>query len=412
MRRQPNKTERLDWEELENAPNTRGAFSFLRPQSPVINIQEHRRPNQETSLNPTPYDKTSTVDDMSLLDVSPAMPPSPTRARPYKLHRCHTVQDGHSVGENQLLSTLWRLGVAELSTSSSPDTKRVTIGWDRLARSAGMSDKAAKRNLTLLIEKLAVELVASENSATRTGRTYRVYSYGAILQRRLDAGMLYAIRDKGVRFVGSPEAEALFEKQIAKQANKTSTVDITYTVDKTSTVTVDITSPDTVDITSTPLRSSLSIKKERTTTTDMNVAPIVEALSCYVTADENAAMQIARESILACDSALAEEIVSVIHEKAPAILRNRSIANPLGLLIRAVPKCFEGSGILQLRKQWAAEKDRLAEREQEQHRQNQEFAEWVGRERSRCVATLADPTSTDKARTAASKQLAELGSHC
>jgi hypothetical protein len=411
MRRQPNKNERLDWEELENAPNTRGAFSFLRPQSPVINIQEHRQQNQETSLPPARHDKTSTVGDMSTLDVSTAMPPSSTRARPYKLHRCYTVQDGHSVGENQLLSILWRLGVAELSTSSSPDTKRVTMGWDRLARSAGMSDKAAKRNLTLLIEKLAVELIAFENSATRTGRTYRVYSYAAILQRRMDAGMLYAVRDKGVRFVSSPEAEALSERQIAKPTDKTSTVDITYTVDKTSTVTVDITSPDTVDITSTPLNSSLSIKKERTTTTDMNVALIVEALSCYVTADENAAMQIARESISACDSALTEEIVSVIHEKAPAILRNRSIANPLGLLIRAVPRCFEGSGIFQLRKQWAAEKDRLAEREREQHRQNQEFVEWVARERRRCEATLADPTSTDKARAAASKQLTELASH-
>ncbi len=42
MKRQPRSKEVLDWEELEQAPNTRGAFSFLRVTGPVINIAEHR----------------------------------------------------------------------------------------------------------------------------------------------------------------------------------------------------------------------------------------------------------------------------------------------------------------------------------------------------------------------------------
>lgn len=42
MKRRPDTSTILDWEELEQAPNTHGAFSFLRPQNPVINIQEHR----------------------------------------------------------------------------------------------------------------------------------------------------------------------------------------------------------------------------------------------------------------------------------------------------------------------------------------------------------------------------------
>lgn len=67
-----------------------------------------------------------------------------------------------------------------------------------------MSDKAAKRNLTYLIEKLAVEVISPENSATRTGRTYRIYSYAAILKRRKNAAMLYVVRDKGVRFRREP----------------------------------------------------------------------------------------------------------------------------------------------------------------------------------------------------------------
>ncbi len=113
-------------------------------------------------------------------------------------------------------------------------------------------------------------------------------------------------------------------------------------------------------------------------------------------------------SLFACESASAEEIVSVIHEKALSIIRNRSIENPLGLLIRAVPKCFEGSGILQLRRHWAAEKERVAAREVERQRQNEEFYELVRRERRQSEATLADPASTEKQKAAASKQLAQL----
>jgi hypothetical protein len=306
--------------------------------------------------------------------------------------------------------------VADASASNDPDTRRVTMGWDRMARKAGMSDKAAKRNLTLLIEKLAVDLIASEVSATRTGRTYRVYSYAAILERRAAAGMLYVIRDKGVRFLTETEVAAFSGAKATGPTDKTSTVDISSTVDKeptktgdkTSTDTVDIPSTGTVDKTSTPLRSSLRTKERITTTTVIDLSAVVEALAFYVTADESAAQKIVASSLQACESASTEEIVSVIHEKAPLIVRNRSIENPLGLLIRAVPKCFEGSGILQLRRQWAAEKERLAARELERQRQNQEFVEMVSRERRRCEATLADPASTDIQRATASKQLAEL----
>jgi hypothetical protein len=411
MKRQRNTTELLDWEELEEAPNTRGAFSFLRPQSTVIDIQEHRRQDLEGSDERERYDKTSTVDISSTVDVPAPTPASLARSRPYKVHRCHTVQDGHSVGENQLHSALWRSGVADPATANDPDTKRITMGWDRMARKAGMSDKAAKRNLTLLIKKLAVELIASEDSATRTGRTYRVYSFAAILQRRAAAGMLYVVRDKGVRFLTITEVETFATRQTTEPIRNVATVDIPSTVDKTSTVMGDKTSTDTGDKTSTPLRRSLRSKEKKTTTTYMNLGPIVEALSAYVMADESAAKQIADGSLVACEDATIEEIVSVIHEKSPTIFRNRSTQNPLGLLIHAVPQCFEGSGILQLRRHWAAEKERVVAREMERERQNREFIELAKRERSRCEATLANPASTEKQKAAAAKQLSDVAGY-
>jgi hypothetical protein len=301
--------------------------------------------------------------------------------------------------------------VADPATANDPDTKRITMGWDRMARKAGMSDKAAKRNLTLLIKKLAVELIASEDSATRTGRTYRVYSFAAILQRRAAAGMLYVVRDKGVRFLTITEVETFATRQTTEPIRNVATVDIPSTVDKTSTVMGDKTSTDTGDKTSTPLRRSLRSKEKKTTTTYMNLGPIVEALSAYVMADESAAKQIADGSLVACEDATIEEIVSVIHEKSPTIFRNRSTQNPLGLLIHAVPQCFEGSGILQLRRHWAAEKERVVAREMERERQNREFIELAKRERSRCEATLANPASTEKQKAAAAKQLSDVAGY-
>ncbi len=209
-----------------------------------------------------------------------------------------------------------------------------------MARKAGMSDKAAKRNLTYLIDKLAVELISPENSATRTGRTYRIYSYISILQRRKDAEMLYVVRDKGVRFLTRSEVQEFREQQVDEEVlgmcatktftvDKTSTVDLptTATMDEASTDTVDKTYPEAVDKTTTPLRKPLRTK-ERGTTTDVDLAQIVQALSQYGIADEAAARQIVLDTQVNCGNAQGEEIVVVINEKAPRIFRDRSIQIP------------------------------------------------------------------------------------
>ncbi len=69
MKRQPNSTEVLDWEELEQAPNPRGAFSFLRPQSPVINTQEHRQQELTPAAGTGSKHKTSKVDVTPVVDT-------------------------------------------------------------------------------------------------------------------------------------------------------------------------------------------------------------------------------------------------------------------------------------------------------------------------------------------------------
>lgn len=119
MRRQPKSAEVLDWEELEGAPNTHGAFSFLRSQNTVINIEEHR-PREIAPIDGelATLDKTSTVDITSPVDAPSApsvaqRPREKATARLYRIHRCYKAQDGHSPGENQLYGVLWHLGVLD-----------------------------------------------------------------------------------------------------------------------------------------------------------------------------------------------------------------------------------------------------------------------------------------------------------
>lgn len=198
MKRRPDTSTILDWEELEQAPNTHGAFSFLRSQNAVINIQEHR-PRDIAQLDGelATQDKTYTVDKTSPVRASSAPDGGLSQrekgsARPYKIHRCYRAQDAHSPGENQLYGVLWHAGV-----SDGPETKRITMGHIHLAQATNLSDKAVKRCLAQLVEKLAIEVIASEISASRTGRTYRIHSFKSILERRNAAGLLFVVRDKG-----------------------------------------------------------------------------------------------------------------------------------------------------------------------------------------------------------------------
>jgi hypothetical protein len=52
-----------------------------------------------------------------------------------------------------------------------------------------------------LEKKLAIEVTGSENSATREGKCYRVYSRQAILERRERYGLVLVRRSRGVELL-------------------------------------------------------------------------------------------------------------------------------------------------------------------------------------------------------------------
>jgi hypothetical protein len=72
------------------------------------------------------------------------------------------------------------------------------MGLGRLWKIARLSENNCRPNIRNLIAKLALEEISPENSRAGIGKTYRVYSYAAILERRRAAGLVWVIRTKGV----------------------------------------------------------------------------------------------------------------------------------------------------------------------------------------------------------------------
>ena len=106
------------------------------------------------------------------------------------------AQDGHSHAEQAVYAALWDGG-----SPDSDGNRTITIGFGRLSRIARLSENNCRLNARSLVRKLAIEEIGEENSRASIGKTYRVFSYSAILQRRKAAGLEWVLRTKGVAFV-------------------------------------------------------------------------------------------------------------------------------------------------------------------------------------------------------------------
>jgi hypothetical protein len=95
-------TDILDWEALEQAPNVRGAYSFLSVPAQVVSI----RRGEEPQASPLEQPISSTVDGTSTVDRLRTV----TVRRRRRVYECKLVQDGHSQGETILYEALWSLG--------------------------------------------------------------------------------------------------------------------------------------------------------------------------------------------------------------------------------------------------------------------------------------------------------------
>jgi hypothetical protein len=109
------------------------------------------------------------------------------------------VEDGHSLAEQAVYEVLWQAATPVCDLADADRTIRV--GYHRLAQMTRLSWVSVKANLRTLERKLAIEVTGSENSATREGKCYLIYSRSSILERRKRAGLEWVRRTRGVELL-------------------------------------------------------------------------------------------------------------------------------------------------------------------------------------------------------------------
>jgi hypothetical protein len=189
--------EPISYDELMSNAGMSGFVSFLEHPSPVPATETPEGPAaavagpvDATAATPYPYPASRPTDDEKRSSVP---------RRQGRIRKATMVEDGHSLAEQAVYEVLWQAATPVCDLADADRTIRV--GYHRLAQMTRLSWVSVKANLRTLERKLAIEVTGSENSATREGKCYLIYSRSSILERRKRAGLEWVRRTRGVELL-------------------------------------------------------------------------------------------------------------------------------------------------------------------------------------------------------------------
>jgi hypothetical protein len=383
--------DKIDWEELERAPNVDGMLSYLRrPDS----VEVQSTPHTPTAAAPAleheeqaPQAAVQTAASKPRSNDSPPIPvsaplpvPSPDNSLPKftrttnfpgvgkrRLHRCVLVQDAHSPGEQVLLNTLYRMAKnPRWGRTESEGSFLVNAPMTAIAEQTCMHETNIRANLRMLLEKLAIEIVQAEDRKRQSARVYRVFSFKQILERRRAAGLEWVVKNRGVRFVSTQTAqEILASDSLGRDFSQESEVVPSDSLPKEGS---ELLEPRASGLHPVILGSTNLEKLLKQTSTSVAPLKLVKGLhELRLVFDEEAVTSLWNECQIRAGDCTTEEILYFAKEKA-AICRNGKIQNPVGFLLAAVPKCFEGQSFTNFREEQRkrAEAQHRLEREREE----------------------------------------------
>ena len=335
-----------------------------------------------------------------------------------RVQRVAIAQHSMALGEERVYQALWHAREHDGVFFEGKKTKTFSLGYDRIAKLVRLNEKSVRLLLPKLIAKRIIEVIASENSATRTGRTYRIFSYEEILERQRAANLLYVVKNgRAVEFVqagasplarGTPTVgetedhrnsldypgESPTVGSSAKPTKPTVVATSTVSVGQTPSQPVGHSSKTSVGVTTTPL-DIIPVKQQSQTTS----SSVRKALASYGLPDDDAVHHMITQCKKNAPDVEYEEIAHFIHEKGQ-IIRNGRISNPIGFLLVYVPKCFLGEGLREFRE------ERRRAREAEEVRRR-ELDEWRTAALQTQQEILNDPNSSEEDKRWARKFLEE-----
>jgi hypothetical protein len=251
-----------------------------------------------------------------------------------------TVQDAHTLAEQAVYDAMYRAGKPHQG-----DSRILTVGLRTLAEMSRLAYSNCKANVRSLIEKLALD--ANEDFSYTAGRTYIIYSFRDILRRRKAAGLTHVIRTRGVVFVDPSDGQEV--RPGAVPPPDSSAPETSAPVFKTSALESVQTSAPVSGESSAPAtgphirnRHFLRNSDETTPSSPVIVTAIHDAMG---RGDDDAAQRIAAACRQMAPDVTDEEIAHFIRQEGPALGRNAALDNPMGVLIRHIPRCCRGESL-------------------------------------------------------------------
>jgi hypothetical protein len=233
--------EALDWRELAGGPALRGLAEVLATPREVARERAAKRIELNASVGDSPavgetvfpapasiektiseiesntegesptevkYESTSVGDS-----IGPSVGISPTGmmgwltadGHLFEMHRAQRVlalQDSLGLGEERVYQALWQATENNGVYPEEQGSKIFSLGYDRIAHLVRLNEKSVRILLPKLIVKKVLEVVAPENSAAQTGRTYRIFSGERVLERQRAANLLFIVKNgRAIEFV-------------------------------------------------------------------------------------------------------------------------------------------------------------------------------------------------------------------
>lgn len=400
-------TSPIDYDEIVESPALKGMISFLEvppgqlPRLDFTGDRESKRDSQEEGIpfsgNPEslrartdfPPESVKTPLATSGSKIEPTSPDIrgvPEKGTPGsfpplviapRIRKASLAQDGHSLGEQALYDALWQSG-----HSHSPESRIITLGYRRMAGLARLTVNNCKANIRSLIQKLSVEEAATFSSTQ--GRTYIVYSFAAVLQRRRAAGLTHFVKSRGVTFVDALSGEPLTDRGRTMRG-----LPFSGTPKEGHSGIPDADKRGVPQSEATPYSHTIRNISSQSSSTTQSPVPLelIQALQHLVPVlDDEAVGILWHQCRLRVPDCTPDEVLHFTRLKA-TIFVSRKIQNPIGFLLTAVPKCFEGPTFKEFRaeairqQQLELERMRLSEGELRQMRAELE-------------ALLADPKAT------------------
>lgn len=368
-------------------------FGALIPSAPLLTKADNRResaPLQHAPLATPP--RFPTADD----DIAPSyafvsqhgLPSQPIYRRP-RIREAVTVQDGHTLAEQSVYDAMYRAG-----QPYQGESRILTIGLRTLAEMSRLAYSNCKANVRTLIEKLAID--GDDAFSYTAGRTYVIYSFREILRRRKAAGLTHVLRTRGVVFVDPATGEPLQQSASAPESpapDSGAPLSHASALESTNSPAPELSQSGAP----VPLPHIRNRNIDRNTNEQTPAPPLVvqAILDIMGKADEAAAVQIHQGCLETAPDVTAAEIAHFIRQEGPALRRNRALDNPMGVLIRHIPRCCRGENLRHYRQTVL----------HEQERNQRQLANWIADARQ----ILANPQATAADRGWAEDILATYG---